>query len=490
MRKTLRESPFYPWLFSLFPALSLYSRNLEEASVRSLLVASGLSLVLTALVWLATRVLVRDGRKAALLTFLFCLMFFTYGHLGSSLDLPPGMLILWGAVFLGLATLVILTRRDLSRGISGLNLFATVLVLSAAAQIVWPRPQVSGYDLGMTDLQEDVRLADMRPDRNLLPDIYYLILDRYANEKALATQFGFDNGEFLGFLRAQGFYIASDSRCNYTQTLRSLASSLNMDYVDRARSEKDIGQRYLYHILKDFRAWRILKSLGYTYFHLGTWWEGTSYNALADRNLSGTGMDIFWGDFFEKFVGTTALQPFVHGLVVKPSKRARILRQFAQLERIPAVPGPRFVFTHILVTHRPYAFGPNGVDFHGAEGSEEFTYVDQVCYTNTRLTQMISALLKTASRPTVIILQSDEGVRPKLRLAKRKKRYHAWIKSVHEPILNAMAFPGVDTSVLCPSISPVNTFRALFNLYFGAHYQLLPDETRYVSGKDASDESD
>ena len=490
MRKGWQKSSFYPLLFSLFPALFLYSHNLDEASGRTALLASGLSLALTVLIWLAAPALVRDGRKAALLTFLFCLMFFTYGHLGSSLDLPPWVLLPWGAAFLVIVALVLLTRRDLSGWIPGLNLFASVLVLSAAAQIAWPRPQVSVHDLGMTDLREDARLADTWPDRSLLPDIYYLILDRYANEKALAAEFGFDNSEFLGFLRAQGFYIAGDSCCNYPQTLMSLASSLNMDYIDRVRGETDFRQRYVYHILKDFRVRRVLKSLGYTYFHQGSWWQGTSFNPFADRNLGGAGIDRFWNDFFQKFVGTTALQPFARALFIKPRKRIRILQQFAQLERIPAAKGPRFVFTHILATHGPYVFGPNGEDSHDPGQSKDFTYIDQVRYTNTLLMRTVSALLKSASRPAVIILQSDEGPGLGANIARRKRKMRAWKKSVHEPILNAMAFPGVDTSVLYPSISPVNTFRVLFNLYFGAHYPLLPDETRAKFGRDVPDESD
>jgi len=489
MRKGWQKFSFYPWLFSLFPALFLYSRNIDEASGRMALLASGLSLALTALVWLIARVLTRDGRKAALLTLLFCLMFFTYGHLGSSLDLPPWVLLPWGAAFLVIAAMVLLTRRDLSCWIPGLNLFALVLVLSAAAQIVWPRLRVSVHDLGMTDLQEDARLADMRPDTSLLPDIYYVILDRYANEKALTTEFGFDNSEFLGFLRAHGFYIAGDSRCNYLQTRMSLASSLNMDYIDRVRGERNFGQRYVYHILKDFRVQRVLKSLGYTYFHQGSWWEGTSYNPFADLNLVGSRIDRFWTDYFQKFVGMTALQPFVRDLFIQPRKRARILHQFAQLERIPAAKKPRFVFTHILATHSPYVFGPNGENTHPGQ-SKEFTYIDQVRYTNTLLMRTISVLLKSASRPAVIILQSDEGPRAGPQIARRKRRYRAWQKNIHAPILSAMAFPGVDTSVLYPSISPVNTFRVLFNLYFGAHYPLLPDETRNAFGRDIPDESD
>jgi hypothetical protein len=42
-------------------------------------------------------------------------------------------------------------------------------------------------------------------------------------------------------------------------------------------------------------------------------------------------------------------------------------------------------------------------------------------------------------------------------------------------ILNAYSFPGIDASILYPSITPVNSFRQVFNLYFDADLELLPD---------------
>ena len=42
-------------------------------------------------------------------------------------------------------------------------------------------------------------------------------------------------------------------------------------------------------------------------------------------------------------------------------------------------------------------------------------------------------------------------------------------------ILNAYYLPGVDSSLLYPSITPVNSFRLAFDLYFGTHLGLLPD---------------
>ena len=45
-------------------------------------------------------------------------------------------------------------------------------------------------------------------------------------------------------------------------------------------------------------------------------------------------------------------------------------------------------------------------------------------------------------------------------------------------ILNAYYLPG-HNDLLYPKITPVNTFRLIFNSYFGTDYQLLPDISYY-----------
>ena len=51
-------------------------------------------------------------------------------------------------------------------------------------------------------------------------------------------------------------------------------------------------------------------------------------------------------------------------------------------------------------------------------------------------------------------------------------------------ILNAYYLPDVDKSVLYPSITPVNSFRVIFNLYFNTDFELLPDEIYVFADSD------
>jgi hypothetical protein len=54
-------------------------------------------------------------------------------------------------------------------------------------------------------------------------------------------------------------------------------------------------------------------------------------------------------------------------------------------------------------------------------------------------------------------------------------------------ILNAYYLPGVDSDLIYPSISPVNTFRLILNTYFGADLPLLPDESYLSAHSDLLD---
>ncbi|NIM60891.1 MAG: hypothetical protein GTO30_04335, partial [Acidobacteria bacterium] len=80
------------------------------------------------------------------------------------------------------------------------------------------------------------------------PDLYYFIFDAYTSADHLAAVFDHDNGPFLDELRKRGFFVAERSRSNYTTTLPSLASTLNMEY----HSEQNMW--WLYH--EDEAAWK------------------------------------------------------------------------------------------------------------------------------------------------------------------------------------------------------------------------------------------
>ena len=110
-------------------------------------------------------------------------------------------------------------------------------------------------------------------------------------------------------------------------------------------------------------------------------------------------------------------------------------------------------------------------------------YEDQLRWTNGRILELVDRALDVpAGDEPVIILQADEGPYPP-RFGRDPERFD-WLDDAtpeeileKHGILNAMRLPGVDPEAagVHDRISPVNTFRIVFNEYFDADLPLLPD---------------
>jgi hypothetical protein len=155
------------------------------------------------------------------------------------------------------------------------------------------------------------------------------------------------------------------------------------------------------------------------------------------------------------------------------------------VQEIPTWQGDYFVFVHLIIPHPPFVFGPNGEpvqygyefsyrDGNAYDGSlEEYIqgYRDQVVYANRLLTSMIDELLSNSEVAPIIILQGDHGPRSHMVWA----RPHESDLRETFGILYACYFPEGRTSGLYPSVTPANSFRILFNTFFGTSFGLLPD---------------
>jgi hypothetical protein len=122
-----------------------------------------------------------------------------------------------------------------------------------------------------------------------LPDIYYIIFDGYAGESSLEEFYDYDNHEFINFLTEKGFYVASKSRCNYPWSYLSLASSLNMEYINYLSEDAGLesDDRTLpYRMITENKVWKFLHSKGYKFVHLNSsGWGPTDRNRNADISI-------------------------------------------------------------------------------------------------------------------------------------------------------------------------------------------------------------
>lgn len=492
-----RPPVLHPVLFAVFPILSLFAHNRHQVGFAETHWPLALAATGTALILLVLRVGVGDWRRAGILASLVVLMVVAFGpvfdmlqdwtHVDRATFARPGYLCAW---ILPWSTVLVAVGRRCRRfdeWTRMLNVVSGAGVLMLAGAIA----------LGSARHPRDVPYGELTlvasHRREPPPDIYYVIFDRYASATALREAYGFDNSPFTRFLTDRGFYVAEESRSNYLKTAHSLASALNLEFINHLaeRVGRDSDDWLpLYALLQDYRAWRFLKAQGYEFVHVGSWWQPTVRNANADLNVNLSTLPEFTSVWYQ----TTLLYPLgVHlgGYDPRREQWRRIRYELDQLAGLPARPRPKFVFAHLLIPHDPFVFDSDG-SFVSSETAaargETVNYLNQLRFTNARLTELIDRLLQGSRTPPVIILQGDEGPFP--------KRYEDdeagfdWTTATREElrlktgILNAYYLPGADRSALYPSISPVNSLRLVFNLYFGTNLPLLPDRTfAFVNGE-------
>jgi hypothetical protein len=485
----------HPFLLTIHPITLLVLSNGPVYGVMEVLVVGGVCLLFTTTVFLALDCLLKNSIKAGLLTSLIVVFLAEYSFFDTtlhserlssvvnllSLDRHRYRIGFYAVSLFVIGGFIALTRRKLIRTNQSANVAAIVMTVVAIGQRLPSGPIFGAYHTRAIT-QALVTAANAETvARQDMPDIYYVILDRYANDHVLRKYLHDDNSAFLSWLVANGFYVASNSVANYPGTLRSVASSLNMDYLERyrPRSSAQIAADGVWSTLyQDNAAVEILKARGYRYLHFGSYWTPTFSNRHAD---------FLWNPL--SISSSLLANHLFMRSVIFPVR----LRRFLDLEapdvfdavtRHSVDPGPKFVFAHILLPHPPYLFSHEGQRVSFADGTT--AYVEQLDFATRKAMAMIAAIKQRAQRPYVIILQSDEGPFAKDlfnsqaeadRHFSREEQY-----DIHGRILYALYAPSIPVSELHQALSPVNTFRLVFNAYFKDQFRILENRNWVLTG--------
>jgi hypothetical protein len=507
MKKQLITHPF---LFAIFPALFLFSNNLGRMIAEEIYAPMILVVILTATFWYLLNIFIKNSTKSGVIISLFWLIFFSYSNLMRFLLAVAFhvceeyvFLFFLISVFIFILYLVIRTRRDLHIITSILNVVATFLVIMQLVNIGIFYSVIWTHNQNVFKKDRFANLSRFKYDR---PNIYYIILDAYARQDTLSEIYDYNNNDFIHYLTKKHFYVAGKSNSNYPLTLLSLASSLNLDYIDHLQASiqnlPDSAKMYLYNLYKgemldcligENKVAAFLKSQGYTIISFTTE-QNFGYLNKADIHIkSRFGLT----EFEEELLRYTPVDYLLKICKIDANSlhRKKIIFVFNYLDDALKARKPIFVFAHILCPHPPFVFNSegkainqerpftigDGYDLRGpgvldtAEYRKE--YRQQLIFVNTMTERMLDTIFSKIIYPAVIILQADHGPRStgEWEVSERinfKERMG---------ILNAYYFSDYDYRKLYDTISPVNTFRVIFNKYFHTSYELLPDKSYFAS---------
>lgn len=496
--------PFHTLLLAIFPILFFYSNNIEEVFLTVLPKPLFISLALTFFSLVIIYVLLKNIFKSALIVSLFLILFFSFGHVKTFANLDGQILLTIWILFFAIGTYLLKrTNKNLSQLNNFLNITSLILVIFSLVNIV--SFEVSNNRISrLFEKDQKIQIEENLTTPKKPPDIYYLIFDRYASFNTIEKKYDHDLGEFKEFLTSKGFFVAEQSHANYPRTFLSLGSSLNMEYVNYLSDrigENSNDESSAYYLLNNHKVGQLLKSQGYKYIHVGSWWEPTRMNENANKNyfyspLKFKGLDL--DEFSTKFVGTTLLAQFLtknskgggsQPLYGRNNHREGILFQFETLNNIAKEKnGPKFVFAHLLAPHFPYVLDKDCnsvVEKEAKSKSNKENYLNQLDCTNKKIQEVVDNIFSASGGSAIIILQADEGPDPiKGNLEKQWQKSNASSLKEKTEILNAIYLPSKNKGGLYFEISPVNTFRIIFNLYFEANFDILEDKIYVIESKE------
>ena len=289
----------------------------------------------------------------------------------------------------------------------------------------------------------------------VFPDIYHIVLDAHAGFSCE----GQCDKYFKKELENRGFYIYEKARSNYNFTHCSLASCLNMRYIQdmvqpvnekysRAVIWSHWGNNLVFRFLKD-KGYEVFVTSPKEFIHIFA-------NSVTTFNLSSIYNTLLFSSIFSILK---------HSYDV--SLRSRIFKPFKNFIKICKKKrnAPKYSYLHVLAPHLPYLVTEDGKKIKGEDSLKSENYFTYQKYINKEVLKLIDEIKVNMKENSIILIHGDHSF-------DKKQKYN------HD-ILLAASFPkDYNSNCLRQNQTLVNLFRCLFNEVFESDFIEL-DERIY-----------
>ena len=316
------------------------------------------------------------------------------------------------------------------------------------------------------------------------PDIYFLLFDEYCSSEGLRQTFNYDNSSLDSFLLQRGFQQQRHSKSNYNFTPFSMASILNMNYIEgikniNACSVEDYAN--CNNLIRNNSVIRFLSSryydiVNYSIFDLAgnPSVVGSSLlpvktkliteQTFTRRFMKDVGWHFYTGPFEIKWLTKNKLQEELNN----NNKLLDLVKKETEKKSSRS----RFIYAHFEMPHPPFYYDkynrlrPAQALVEEVDGTKTDSYLGYLPYTNSKIKELLDTIQKNTRHNAVIILMGDHGYRVKVAGASGDHFFQN---------LNAVYFPDKKYESISDSITGVNQFRTLFNHLFKQSFPLLKD---------------
>jgi len=496
MSAKLQQQPVYLLLLPVFFVLHGYVENLQYIHPADLVMPVFTYLSITIGIAFLCWLLFRDIHKSAMAAFVLMNFYFFFGALHTFLRVHEGTRRISSYTFLLLAfvtlfAVLLFYMKKNCRSYRELTVFLNVLFLIYI--VVDTISLISNATTAQRNKLVVSSFIQKNPacDTCTRPDIYFLLMDEYASSTALKQLYHYDNS-LDSFLLNNHFSIQKHSYSNYNYTPFSIASLLNMSYINGIKNKNAVDMDDFLACQLVIRNNEVIKTLSakgydivnYSIFDLAGHPTIVPQSFLPSNTDLITRRTLFWN--IRKDIGWRLVKwyPFKwiwkSDLMLNTISNEKLITLVKQSIR-EKPRSPRFIYAHFLMPHYPYYYNNKGrlkdistiMDEMDHPAPKDYVeYLNYLPYVNSRIEDMITAI-RHKEPSAVIILMGDHGFRGQVP------------HDYHFKNLNAVYFPDTDYRTLYDSISCVNQFRVIFNKLFKESLPLAKDTPVYLTKRQA-----
>lgn len=483
----LKTRPVFLYLLPVFFVLHGCMEHYDHVPLKDALLLTGLYLGFSLLFALIFWLWYRNFTKANLAAFLIMAFHFFFGSLYDTLQrffsgsfLSRYAFILPAAAIGFIIAFIFIKKRkgQFSSTRFYLNSLLLLLILADTAMLVNKMLSRRKAPAAMPE-------GMVKCDTCARPDIYFILADEYAGNTELKEKFNFDNSAFLQALEQRGFNVAAESHSNYNYTPFSLASILNMGYLQLEAGDRNAADlTHTYEQIKDNRLLRFLEQHGYRLYNYSIFdFEGQPGRRLekflpvstrlitAQTFLSRAENSIFF-NLVTRLRSKAAIRRMTYAYKNNNEHIYQLTMDMPEKKSA----GPRFIYTHLEMPHYPYYYDRNGTEQpleKLVEGNQvnKAAYTEYMQYCNKKFLELIDHILRQSATPPIIVLMGDHGFRHFTQ--PEEKRYYF-------NNLSAVYMPGGRAAALPDTLTSVNLFRSILNLQYRQQLPMLKDTMIYL----------
>jgi hypothetical protein len=476
----LQKFPAYLFLLPVFFVLHGFTENYDYIPVSDSFLLAAVYILSATVILLLTRLIFKSWTKAGLFVFVLFVFHFFFGSMQDALRNIFGDTFLSRYIFILPAALLIFIllfawlkrrKKPLAQVTRYLNLLLLLLLLIDTG---WLVIKIISRDKPLVPLPGQLTICKNCPK----PDLYLIITDEYAGQRQLKDLFSFDNSPFYKELSDRGFQVVTNSSSNYNLTPYSIASILNLDYLDK---DEQSMLTNTYRSVGSSTLLRFLKEYGYEFYNY-SYFDFPGQPSYARETFLPLKTKLITQQTFlsrvekeMRFHLTTTLRSkkeIRKNAYYSRDNNEKLSRMTIEIAKSKKEK-PKFVFTHLMMPHYPYYYDRNGQEFSFeslAEGKQnnQHHYLEYLQYSNKKILEIMDLIIQNSSHPPIILLLGDHGFR---HFDKPVNSHYIFSN------LAAIHLPGNEHLSINDSSTNINIMRAVLNGGFDQKLPYLKDSS-------------